>query len=213
MLGLIASILPLALASALSPIILAVSVALLAKGNVRAASALVIGGLFAASLIAFAGASVAEEDDKLAEHLGFKPQAADLFFGVIFLGFGLKVFFERPKEGELVRGGQKKAGTLKWLAISFFGNITNFDAVLLNFAAVRQIFNSEIAPIQKFALLAFCDFFFLAPALVPLLFYCAAPEKCGRLLRPVGTWMSKYGHYLVGAIFIIFGFYLVGQWA
>ncbi len=211
MMELFASILPLALASALSPIILAVSIALLAKGNTKAAAALVSGGLLAALAIAVAGASVAEEDDKAAEALGFKPGAADLFFGLIFLAFGAKIFLEKPGSG-LKAGAGKNRGALGWLAISFAGNITNFDAVLLNFAAVRQIFNSTAAPLYKMSLLAFCDFFFVAPALVPLLVYYAAPKKCEKLLAPVGAWMGKYGHYLVGLIFMLFSLYLMKKW-
>jgi hypothetical protein len=206
------SILPLALASALSPLILAVSVTLLAKKNTKAAAALVLGGLLAAAVVAVAGASVAQEDDKAAVKLGFKPEAADLFFGVIFLAFGLKEFFEKPKEQGLPQGAQKSRGALKWLAISFVGNITNFDAVLLNFAAVRQIFNAAIPLFNQLSLLVFCDFFFLAPALVPLMLYYAAPAKSERALEPVGKWMAKYGHYLVGMIFVAFGLYLVWHW-
>ena len=116
---------------------------------------------------------------------------------------------EKPKPESVAAGAKKSRGFFKWLAISFLGNITNFDAVLLNLAAVREIFNSAASLAYKLALLGFCDLCFVAPALLPLVFYLAEPEKAERMLAPVGKWMQKYGRYLVGAIFIVFGAYLI----
>jgi len=204
------SILPLAVASAASPIILGVSITLLARKNTGAAVALLLGGILVALILAGAGIFIAQSDDKAAEALGFQPRAADIVIGALLAAFGIKVLLEKPEEkGEMPPGSKKSRGFFKWLAISFFGNITNFDAVLLNLAAMREIFNSSAALAYKLALLGFCDFFFVAPALLPLVFYFAAPAKAERMLEPVGKWMQKYGHYIVGAIFIIFGAYLV----
>jgi threonine/homoserine/homoserine lactone efflux protein len=203
------SILPLAVASAASPIILGVSITLLARKNTGAAIALLLGGIIVAMLLAAAGMSVAAEDDKAAEALGMEPRAADIAIGVLLMAFGIKELLEKPKQEQAPSGAKKSRGFFKWLAISFIGNITNFDAVLLNLAAVRQIFNSTAELGYQLALLAFCDFFFVAPALLPLVFYFLMPEKSERLLSPVGKWMQKYGHYLVGAIFLVFGAYLI----
>jgi len=203
------SILPLAIASAASPIILGVSIALLARKNTSAAIALLMGGIIVALLLAAAGMSVAAEDDKAAEALGFQPRAADIAIGALLLAFGIKELLEKPKPESAPAGAKKSRGFSKWLAISFIGNITNFDAVLLNLAAVRQIFNSTAELPYKLALLGFCDFFFVAPALLPIVFYFLMPEKSARMLAPVGKWMQKYGHYLVGAIFAVFGAYLI----
>jgi len=209
MAGLFLSILPLAVASAASPIILGVSIALLARKNTSAAIALLLGGAIVALLLAAMGMSVAAEDDKAAEALGFQPRAADIAIGALLLAFGIKELFEKPKQEQAPTGAKKPRGFFKWLAISFIGNITNFDAVLLNLAAVREIFNSTAALAYKLALVSFCDFFFIAPALLPIAFYCLMPEKSEQMLAPVGKWVQKYGHLLVGAIFIIFGAYLI----
>jgi len=207
--GLFLSILPLAVASAASPIILGVSVALLARKNTSAAIALLLGGAMVALLLAAVGISVAAEDDKAAEALGMGPRAADIAIGALLLAFGIKSLLEKPKQESAPAGAKKAHGFSRWLAISFIGNITNFDAVLLNLAAVREIFNSQAALAYKLLLLGFCDFFFLSPALVPLALYLYAPEKSARLLLPVGKWMQKYGHLLVGIIFVAFGLFLV----
>lgn len=209
MAGLFLSILPLAVASAASPVILGVSVALLARKRTSAAVALLLGGAIVALILAAAGISVAAEDDKAAEALGMKPRAADVAIGALLLAFGIKALLEKPKKESAPSGAGKARGFYRWLALSFIGNITNFDAVLLNLAAVREIFNSTAALAYKLALLAFCDFFFVAPALVPLALYSFAPEKSARLLSPVGRWMQKYGRYIIGAIFTLFGLFLM----
>jgi len=207
--GLFLSILPLAIASAASPIILGVSVALLARKNTSAAFALLLGGVIVALILAAVGISVAVEDDKAAEALGFQPRAADIAIGALLAAFGIKSLLEKPKQESAQSGAKKARGFFSWLAISFIGNITNFDAVLLNLAAVREIFNSSAELAYTLLLLAFCDFFFVAPALLPLALYSFAPEKSARLLAPVGKWMQKYGHYLVGLIFVVFGLFLM----
>jgi hypothetical protein len=193
----------------LSPGILAASIALLARKDTGAAAALFLGGVIVALLLAGAGIFIAQDDDQAAEALGFQPRAADIAIGALLAAFGIKVVLEKPSQEQPLAGAKKPLGFFKWLAISFVGNITNFDAVLLNLAAVREIFNSTAALAYKLALVAFCDFFFVAPALLPLVFCLAAPEKSARMLEPVGKWMQKYGRLLAGAIFIIFGAYLV----
>jgi len=205
-----AAVLPLAIASAASPVILGVSITLLSKKNFGAAAAFLAGGVLVAAILALAGVSIAAGDDKVAESVGLPATSIDLAIGLLLLVFGIKVLFEKPKKrDEIPQAGSAHRGNLKWLAIGFIGNITNFDAVLLNLAAVREIFNSALSTMPKLELLSFCDFFFLAPALVPIAFYTFAPEASQKFLVPVGSAMKKYGQYVVGAIFIIFGAVLI----
>jgi hypothetical protein len=210
MLELFVQILPLAIASAASPVIFAIAIALLSKKNLGGAAAFFAGGLAVAAILAAAGISIAAEDDKFAESIGKSPAMIDAAVGLLFLAFGIKVLFDKPKEKEEARPAINAGGRhFRWFAIGFLANITNFDAVLLNLAAVREIFNSSIASIPKLELLAFCDFFLLLPSLLPIAFYIIAPERSQRMLVPVENAMKKYGQYVVGAIFIIFGAYMM----
>ena len=209
MFELFATILPLAVASAASPVILGVSVALLSRKNFGAAAALLASGVLAAAILALVGASVAAEDDVVAKSLGFSPAIVDLALGIVFLAFGAKVLLEKPSKEGISRKGAAGWGPAKWFAIGFIGNITNFDAVLLNLAAVREIFNSSLAMASKLELLAFADFFFVLPALLPIAICVLAPAASQKVLVPIGKSMSKYGKYVVGAIFIVFGAYLI----
>lgn len=202
------SILPLAIASAASPVILGVSIALLSRKDFKSAAAFLAGGIVVAAILAAAGASIAAGDDKVEQSLGY-PGIVNMAIGLLFLIFGVKVLLEKPSEKERVPGEGKKMGPAKWFAISFIGNITNFDAVLLNLAAVREIFNSGIAMLPKLLLTAFCDFFFILPALLPIAIFVLAPAASQRVLVPIGGAMSRYGKYIVAAIFIVFGAYLI----
>ena len=209
MLEVFLKILPLAIASAASPIILAATVALLSKKNFGCAFSFLAGCVLAAAVLAAVGISFAAEDDKVAESMGFSPSIFDIAIGALFLAFGIKVLVEKPAAKQDVPRAGKSGGKIKWFAIGLIGSITNFDAALLNITAVRAIFNSGIALLPKLSLLAFCDFFLLSPALLPIALCILAPEKSQKLLVPVGNAMNKYGRYVVAAIFIIFGILLI----
>jgi len=209
MLEVFAKVLPLAIASAASPVILGVAIALLSKKNFGGAAAFLLGGVLVAIILAAAGATIAAGDDKAAESLGYPPSAFDVAVGALLLLFGINVFFEKPSEKRNMPDGKGGRHMAKWLAIGFIANITNFDAVLLNVTAVREIFNSGIATAPKLELLAFADFFFLLPALLPVAVYVIAPSAAQRMLSPVGDAMNRYGRYVVGVIFIAFGAYMI----
>ncbi|RLG19223.1 hypothetical protein DRN67_03315 [Candidatus Micrarchaeota archaeon] len=56
--------------------------------------------------------------------------------------------------------------------------------------------------------------FLLSPILVPLALYLIKPQKANKLLLPLGAWMTKYGRFVAGLIFLAFGLYLiVNSWS
>lgn len=209
MIELLLSILPLAIASAASPGIIIVTLALLSKKEFGALTSFFIGCLIAAIILAAIGISFAAEDDVVAESMGFSALAIDLALGILLLAFGIKVILEKPKNENRIDAKKKSRGAFAWLAIGIIGSLTNFDAVLLNLAAVREIFNSTAAMLNKFLMLAFCDLFLLSPILLPCALYIFAPQKSQKILAPVAVWLKKWGNLLVGAIFIMFGIFLV----
>jgi len=207
MLELLAKIFPLALASAASPIILALCITLLSKKNFSALGAFFAGSLISAAILAVLGIFFAAGDGQIAIALGFSPYSIDLALGIIFFAFGAKTFFTKPSE-EKSPARKKSFGFVKWIAIGFFANITNFDAALLNITAIREIFNSAVSSASKIGLLAFCDIFLLSPILLPAIIYAVAPSKAQKILSPLGKFMEKYANYIVGVIFLAFGVYL-----
>ena len=204
---LLAKVFPLALASAASPIILALSIALLSKKNFSSLAAFFAGSAAAALMLAIFGIFFAAGDGQIAMALGFSPSSIDLALGLVFFAFGAKTFFAKPSKENKIKS-KKTIGFAKWIAIGFIANITNFDAMLLNITAIREIFNSAASAAEKFGLLAFCDILLLSPILLPAIIYAIAPSKTQKILSPLARIMRKFANYIVGAIFLIFGAYL-----
>ncbi len=202
-------ILPLAVASAASPVIIAISLALLSKKSFGALGAFFFGCALATLILAGIGISVAAEDEVVASSIGLSTSVLDLALGAVFFAFGVKVMLEKPADEKNPPPTKKPRSPISWFALGLFGSLTNFDAAILNITAVREIFNSNIVLLQKAFLLVFCDFFLLSPILLPCIIYVFAPAASKALLAPVADWLKKNGNYLVGAIFIIFGIFLV----
>ena len=214
MLELLAKIIPLAAASTLSPIILGISLVLLAGRNSpkKRAFAFLMGGVVVAALLAFLGSQVGG-GGMVPGHLSAH---ADLFLGAMFIAFAVSSFRSREKENVPNVGAEKEKGfpgMLKLFIAGFVVNITNLDAVVLNFTAIKEIFGSSIMYWEKIALTLFCDLFFLLPGMLPLLVYLIMPEKAENALEPIGKAMRKYGRYVVGAIFLLFGTYFIWKGA
>ncbi|MDD5323297.1 MAG: GAP family protein [Methylococcales bacterium] len=209
MLELLARIIPLSIASAMSPVILGLAISLLAGKNhpeARAISFLLGGAVVALILAGIAFAVVAGAASGNVPHI---PAYVDVVLGALFVAFAAKEALE--KEGK--RPGLKKAGKgpalLKWFAISFVANMTNFDAVLLNITAVKEILQAGVGTFHEALLVLVADLFFILPVLLPLAIYAVASERTEKTLAPVGAWMQKYGRYIVAAIFLVFGIYLL----
>lgn len=209
MLELLAKTLPLAIASAMSPVILGVAVALLSEkgGNVGKVCAFLLGGAVVALGLAFLGFAAGSGAFSALGISGL-PASLDIGLGAVFIIFAARGLLEK-EEGRKKKMGAAKGGAFKWFAIGFLANFTNADAVVLNFTAVKEIFASEAGFTAQLFLVGVADFFFLSPALVPLLVYAVAPGKTGKMLEPVGAWMRRHGRYVVAAIFLAFGAYLI----
>ncbi|MFA5108468.1 MAG: GAP family protein [Candidatus Micrarchaeia archaeon] len=206
---LLLKIIPLAIASAASPVIIAVTLALLSKKSFGTLGAFFLGCAVAALILAGIGITFATEDDVVAKSMGFSPSIFDLALGILFLAIGVKIILEKPSGQSNLQGKNKRKSLIKWFAIGLIGSLTNFDAAILNITAIREIFNSGITTLQKIELLALCDFFLLLPILLPCMIYVFAPAASQRVLTPVAVWLKKYGNYIVGVIFLSFGVFLL----
>ncbi len=208
MLELLAKVVALGIGSTLSPGLLAITLALLAaKSNqLRRSLAFLAGGIVVACIVI------------LGSHLIFsalgaaKPSSlayADFAIGGLLVLFG--IFSLLVKEKEPKPGAQAGAGALKWFAISFALNITNFDAVFLLLTESREIAQSGAAFAYQLALYALGALFFTLPCWLPIAVYVAMPEKAQKTLAPLGGVMKKYGKWLAALIFFGFGAYLVSK--
>ena len=208
MLELLIKVVALGIASAMSPVILGITLTLLARqGAGSQAFALLAGGAVAALLLIAAGYLVAT--GSLHGTPG-ETASADLAIGVLMLAFGLKSVLAKDSDGKRnVKSGG--ASPLKWLFIGFVLNIANTDAVLLNFTAAKTIFQDAASPAYQLALVLVADLFYLLPCLLPILVYMLRPKAAKKALEPVAGWMERHGGLVTGAIFLIFGLYLLSR--
>ena len=205
---LLAEVMPLSVASAMSPVILGISITLLSRKATRAVLAFLLGSALAALVLLAIGAGFASGDDAVAKGISQPVAVFDVALGFLLAAFGVKVLIGKEGAGARLKAGTRvSAGRLA--AIGFMATITNFDAALLNITAVRLIAGAPDYLATKLLALGISEFFLLSPILAPLLLYTAYPQKSARILAPVGAWMSRYGKYVVGIIFLGFGAYLI----
>ncbi|MCL5432901.1 MAG: GAP family protein [Patescibacteria group bacterium] len=206
MLGILALILPLDLASTLSPIILAITVVLLsAKSHSKEKIiAFFIGSLIIGIFVTILGYNLGQKalmGDKHSE----PSYMVDLLIGAFFILFAIKSFFSKerkthPREDE---SGKK---ILKWFLFGIIVSITNFDALFLNLTAAKEVAIAEgITQIVKFFLLCMNLFFFTLPITFPILMYLLFPVVANRVLAKVNNFLLKYGKYIIAVLFFIFG--------
>ncbi len=210
MVNLLIEILPLAIASAMSPVILGISIALLSKKATHTVFAFLFGSALAALILLAIGIGFASGDDIVAASISQPVAIFDLALGILLGAFGVKVLLEKEGAGSRLKAGAAISAR-KMAAIGLLGTLTNFDAALLNITAVRAIASAADSFATKLAALGIAEFFLLSPILLPLAFYFVAPQKSVKLLAPVGAWMEKYGRFVVGLIFLGFAVYLVAK--
>jgi len=212
---LLATILPLAAASTIAPGVFGVALAILAgKYPIQRSLAYLLGAIITVIILAGGGyvlaSNVAEATVDAIE------PAADVntIIGILFIIFGVFALIHKDGDGAKKLAASNKSNSpklLSWFLIGLAINITNFDSMLLNLAAVKIVFQSEVGLWSQFLSIFICGLFFLLPILLPLVLYLLFPERAKEMLRPVKSILAKYGKYLVAAIFFIFGIILFMQ--
>lgn len=206
MLSLLIKVIPLDLASTLSPGIFALAVVILGgKWHSKArTSALFLGVLIVGIAVTVLGFSLGKN---VAGNIGGTLSSAivDLILGAVFIVFGIKSLFSKERE---IKQPQTDPGyqIFKWLIIGIIISATNLDAVFLNFAAAKEVGGSiGIREITKVILLAVNVFFFTLPVTLPLFFYFIAPKTAKNILENINHFVLKYNKTIMFILFMIFG--------
>ena len=131
----------------------------------------------------------------------------DLALGVLFLLYGIKIFFSKERKIKLF-GGEEKHQILKWIIIGLAVSATNFDALFLSFTAAKEVGAAKISDFQDLILIIVNILFFILPITLPLIVYFLFPHFAGNFLEKVNQFVFKYSRYIIFALFIIFGIYL-----
>lgn len=205
----LAKIIPLDLASTLSPGILAVTVLLLGSKKNPKLKVLYffLGSLLVAIAIGLLGFFVSKSVSS-----GFKPTLVssilDLTLGVAFVIWAFKILLEDEKKIKK-RNGETSLFTL-FLA-GFLVSITNFDAVLLSLAAAREVGGASLKSIYSVILIAVNTIFFTLPITFPVLLETIAPRTAETVLSKINSFLMKYARLIVFILFIAFGVYFTAK--
>lgn len=210
MFELLLKVLALGIASAFSPVILGVTVALLARKNRPVLHSLffLTGGIISAAIILALGLIIAAGSSSPVFH---PSVTTDLLLGTLFLIFGFSSLLSKPRARDKTEAPKTDLAMFKWLLVGFFLNITNFDAILLYLTAAKEVFEAQLPLMEKAPLALLSTLFFLLPTLLPIALWLLLPGASKKVLAPIGAAMDKYGKYVVAVIFFGFGVYLLSK--
>ena len=213
-LELLLRVIPLGIGSAVSPVILGVTLTLLARKDhlAKRTTAYLSGAILVVVILATVGSAIGSGTMTIKRTHSWASVAVDFAVGLVLVGFGIKSAFEKPPQrSQGIPGNDAMASAQlgKWFLLGFFLNITNFDAVILNVTAIKEIFQAGVPLSEEVLLTVICDVLLLLPIVLPVSVYVAAPTAAEKVLRPVAAASEKYGKYLVMTILLAFGAYLL----
>jgi hypothetical protein len=202
-------VLPLALASAVSPASLAVSLVILGgKSHPRTkALAYLLGGAVVAAALTAAGFLLAHGDASSASPHSHAVTDATLGAVLVILGIAA-LALKSGKDGSLLDrlGSQperRQIATCGLMGLLAMG--LNVSSQVPFLAAVREVGRADVSVEVKAVALGVSWILLLLPMTLPLLIYLIAPQAAARIMTPISVAATKYGRYLVAAICLIIG--------
>lgn len=204
MFQLLAKIVPLGFASALSPGILALVVFMLGKKHAKPRIwALFIGTIAVALIIVVLGFVTGSG----VSHGGAQKYTSaliDIVLGTIFMYFAIKNILGKERS---LKESKEDLGPqfVKWLLIGLLINATNFDAVFLIFSAAKEIGSASVSVLDKIIAVVINVFFFSLPVTLPVAIYLIFPKTAQIVLGKLNQILMRYSKYIIFAMFAIFG--------
>ena len=213
MFELLIKVIPLGIGSTISPVVFGIALTLLGGKHYpkQRILAYLLGAVITVVILAIVGMLIGS--GAVAGAALIPSASIDILIGFLLIVFGIKSALSKKEEkSDISLGHEKPSPQLaKWFLIGFIINITNFDAVMLNITAIKEIFEAGIAPAYEIILAVICDLLFLLPILLPLFVYLIMPNTAEKILSPIGAAAEKYGKYILAAIFFVFGVYLLSK--
>jgi threonine/homoserine/homoserine lactone efflux protein len=204
MIALLAKVIPLGFASALSPGILALVVYFLSNKNAKSKIlAMFFSALLVIAIVITLGL-LAGSSTPWADGQSLLEAIIDLLFGVLFIYFALKNLLRKERT---IKESQEKEGSqfMKWFLIGCLINATNFDAVFLAFTSAKEIGSSAVNIFDKIIAVIINVLFFTSPVTLPVAIYLLMPKTAEVILSKINKILMRYSKYIVFAMFAIFG--------
>lgn len=214
---LLASMIPLAMAAAISPTMLtAVVLVLSSKDRPRRRALFFLAGAVI-TLIAIGAAAVSLSAAQPTSSHGKSPISAgiDIILGILLLYIGGRNFLKSrgpAKEGQTGGRFQKffqGGGTANDFFLGVLFTVTDVTSLVFYLVAAKQARDSGLGVIADVAAMTIVGIAVILPILVPLAITIIAPNISGRVTDSLNEWIKKYGKYIGPVIAIAFGFYLL----
>lgn len=220
--NLFAKMIPLGLAAAVSPTMLATALFILGlKDRPRERMSIYIaGGALAVVIIGAAaiavGGAVAVKSSGSSKVSG----TIDLALGALLLFLGIRNLIKKLDAGGDKRSGKSRimkyvegSGLFSFFFLGVVMMATNFSSLVFYLAAAKETADSGLAfPIEA-AAMVIVAFFMLLPAVLPLTLAIMAPGIADRVTAALNNLINRYGTYIGPLIALLFGVYLLFEGA
>ncbi|MDP4038882.1 MAG: GAP family protein [bacterium] len=206
------NLLPFALGSAISPVMLTGSVLILSSkiSPVKKAIGFAFGS--AAALVAIAIMifllSAKAGQLKIGSHQSTGQDILHVAAGLLLIYFAIKTAIKKPKTPSSNQAKKHKRGLAAFILLGIILMGTNISTLALYFPASAVISKSGLNSLQKTLSMAFMMIFSLIPVFLPLLLVIILGKHSDKLLGSLNRSVTKYGSYVMGGLFGIFGIYL-----
>ncbi|MCE5213330.1 MAG: GAP family protein [Methanobacterium sp.] len=144
--------------------------------------------------------------------------AIDMFLGALLVLLGIRNIFGKKSDnhgGALLKYLQVEdtASNLhkmkRYFTVGFLTFLINFSTAIFVLAAARQIGIADAGLVPAAAAIVVLLIITLVVIEVPLIFFLLLPKTGEKVMKPVNTWITNNGNYLVAAFLIIIGIYIV----
>lgn len=208
-----AKILPLALAGAISPTVLALGLVVLSSPNSPKARGLAfLAGVTTITvaislLVVFAfGSAVPQSEKGSNSHLA---AYIDLGFAVLLLLIALATFLSRNrtrKEKKKERDGGRHL--FDYYAVGAAVMLGNFTTLAVFLPALKDIAIYKVSEVDRIVAMAIVDLIVLIPAWLPLVLYLISPSVARKVLDPLNDFLQRNRTAVGITICLVFAAYL-----
>lgn len=206
----------LGLGAAICPMVLAISIFLLTSKNHPKAQviSLAAGGALALAII---GGLVLKGGPAVLKQQTSGPSTMlggiDAFLGVLLLLVGIKTYISRnkPKKKKAHKGAAAKSLgriSLRNMGLGLVIAATN-KSMILYLVAAKRAAESGLPFIQQALAVSVTGFLYLMPMLLPLFIVTISPARSEKTLGKIEKVLEKDGVYIVTAISLGFGIFLL----
>jgi hypothetical protein len=210
---LLSKVVPLALGSAVSPTILALSLLILSGKNHPKLRCTAYAGGAALALIIAALLALLVFDRTVASDSGGSHSSSsaiiDIAIGAFLLALSALLARRPPSRPKAAKEESRSPMLGRYFGIGFGGMMVNFTTLALFFDETKEIARADVSSAGKTAVLALVIFMPLVPVLAPLAIYSVAPTRADSILAPVNSFVKRHARTIGLAITFVFGVYLI----